>query len=408
MILNEFLNALPGKVISKRISQENIKTPQHVLFLTAPCRLGTDYLYLIEAASAEAILPECSAQAGATILCSGAVGTDVLCQIKINLICTDCGLPDLHNYAAAYLAKQHLDKSLDAEQFRHRFAEIIEGIDISNFQTETICATFPKMMKNYYCVIYIQSPNTPDKIYNDSLMRDDLEKLFREDNVTGYNGETVVIHSYNSFTHPPELPMAELTSLLKKYGASAGVSNGNTKKSRLKLMYYLARKALESGIAHNESGSNIHFYDDTMLFSIVALAASAYIQQFVSDDIILLSSPIPVNLIKHDPKGKRNLLETLFQYITNGKSTNNTAKAMHLHRNTVQNRITLIKEIIGEQFLSDGISQAKLIITYYIMQYYNNVLRKEIELSPLRLASDDSKREDSKNLFGTVDDLILN
>ena len=143
------------------------------------------------------------------------------------------------------------------------------------------------------------------------------------------------------------------------------------------------KKALESGKVLLSRERNVFFYDDTMLFSIMGIAAAGFLEQYGNDDLILLGSPIVVNIMKHDPKGKRQLLETLFQYILSGGSTSKTAEAMHMHRNTVQNRIGIIEEITGGQLTRDGMLQAKLLLTYYAIQYYTKVWNKNLVLSPL-------------------------
>ena len=54
-----------------------------------------------------------------------------------------------------------------------------------------------------------------------------------------------------------------------------------------------------------------------------------------------------------------------------------------MHRNTVQNRIAIIEEITGGQLTRDGMLQAKLLLTYYAIQYYTKVWNKNLMLSPL-------------------------
>lgn len=377
------LDILPGEILTKRIVRESIQTPQYILFLTEPEGLEADILYILHSDDAPSVLPGCSAAAGATIICAGAIPSDIPFQVNINLITVACAQTELHNSVSVYLAKRQMDTSLDNERFRHHFAEIVDSTTMSDFQISDLCGTFPKRLKSSFCVICIQTPDTPDKVYENQVLRSELRKLFSDDNVTSYDNETIVIHSYDGFTHPPKLPIDELSALLKKRGAFAGVSNGIRKPSRLRLMYILAKKALESGQAISEPDKNIYFYDDTMLFSIASFAATNFRRQFETDDIIAFASPVLINIIKHDMNGKRDLLETLIQYIINGKSTSKTARAMHLHRNTVQNRIAIIVEIVGDQFIHDGMLQAKLLMTYYTMQFYKKIWNKDIIISPL-------------------------
>lgn len=383
MLLSELCGKLPGNVLSRRINKDNVGLPEIIIFLTEADTLRTDALYLIDAVSAERILPDCTAPAGSTVLCAGALASRVSCQVNINLISLDCDLIPLYNAAAEFIAEGRRNNSLAAERLQRRFASIVEENIPTGFHVDTLCSSFPKHIKSSYCVICVESEDAPGRSARDVQMRNDLAALFSEDNLTVYDNDTIIIHSYDGFTHPPELPLEELSAVLKKYNARAGISNGMRKTSQLRMMYILSKKALESGKTLFGAERNVFFYDDTMLFSVMSLAAAGYEDQYGSDDIILLGSPIILNIVKHDPNGKRELLETLFQYIVNGRSTSKTAEAMHMHRNTVQNRISLIEEITGEQLSRDGMLQAKLLVTYYAIQYYTKVWNKKLVLSPL-------------------------
>ena len=383
MLLTDLCAVLPGRVLSRRAAKEEISVPELIMFLTEPGALRGDVLYLLDVAEAERILPECTASAGSTVLCAGALPSAVSCRVNINLIALDCGLLELYNAAAEYVAELRRAGGIEADRLNRRFASIVEENYPGEYQVDAICASFPKHIRSSYCVICVESADTPGRTARDLQMRSELSSLFSEDNIAIYNNDTIIIHSYDGFTHPPELPKEALSELLRKYGACAGVSNGMRKTAQLRMMYILAKKALESGkvVAHGER--NIFFYDDTMLLSVMSLAAAGFQEQYGNDDVILLGSPIVLNIAKHDPKGKRQLLETLFQYIVNGGSTSKTAEAMHMHRNTVQNRIAIIEEITGGQLTRDGMLQAKLLLTYYAIQYYTKVWNKNLVLSPL-------------------------
>lgn len=383
MLLTDLCAVLPGPVLSRRVAREEISIPERILFLTEPAALRADVLYLADVAAAERFLPECAAPVGSTVLCAGALPGTLHCRVSINLIALDCGLLPLYNAAAEFISEQQRTNSLEADRINRRFAAIIEERVPGDFQVDTVIGSFPKRLRSSYCVVCVELADAPGRAVNDVLMRSELAALFSEDNIAVYDRDTVIIHSYDGFTHPPALPLEELSELLRKYGACAGVSNGMRKPAQLRMMYILAKKALESGKVLFREEKNVFFYDDTMLFSIMSLAATGFQDQYSNDDLILLGSPIVVNIMKHDPKGKRQLLETLFQYIRNGGSTSKTAEAMHMHRNTVQNRISIIEEITGGQLTRDGMLQAKLLLTYYAIQYYTKVWNKNLVLSPL-------------------------
>ena len=383
MLLTDLCAVLPGAVLSRRVTREEISVPERIAFLTEPAALRGDVLYLVDVTAAETLLPACTAPNGSTVLCAGDLPSTVSCRVSINLIALDCALLPLYNAAAEFISEQRRANSLEADRLNRRFASVIEENYPSEYQVDAVCSSFPKHIRSSYCVICVESADVPGRAVNDVLMRSELASLFPEDNIAIYDGNTIIIHSYDGFTHPPELPLEALSELLRRYDACAGVSNGMRKTAQMRMMYILAKKALESGKVLLGKEKNVFFYDDTMLFSIMSLTAAGFQSQFSNDDIILLGSPIVLNIAKHDPKGKRQLLETLFQYILNGGSTSKTAEAMHMHRNTVQNRISIIEEITGGQLTRDGMLQAKLLMTYYAIQYYTKVWNKNLVLSPL-------------------------
>lgn len=384
MLISELSKQLPGGVLSRRIVKEDIGLPERIMFLLEPIPLRAGFLYLLDATTAPVVLPGCTALSGSTVLCAGNLPNNISYQVNINLISADCTLPALYNAVAEYLAELQRSTSLEAERLQKRFASIVESTFPDDLQVETVCATFPKRIKSSYCLICVEPGDKPDAKDDRSQLFTALCSLFADDNVTVYDKNIVIIHSYDGFTHPPKLPLAELSALLERHGACAGVSNGIRKPSAMRMMYIMACKSLECGKVLWRGERSVYFYDDAMLYTIMSLAAAGFEKRYDSDDIILLCSPIVLNIIKHDPEGKRELLETLFQYIINGRSTSKTAETMHMHRNTVQNRISLIEEITGEQFSKDGMLQAKLLITYYAIQYYTKVLNKNLVLSPLQ------------------------
>jgi len=382
MLLTELCERLPGAVLSRRTAKEEIALPELLQFLTAPGALRADVLYLLDAETGLRVLPECSAAFGATVLCAGALPETVVCRVNVNLVSVDCGLLELHNAAAAHLTELRRSSGEAAKALGRRFAAIVEDALSDEFQAEELCKAFPKRIRSSYCIICVEPEQRTERTAGDEALRGDLAALFPEDNITSYGSDIVVIHSYDGFSHPPELPLEALTALLRRHGARAGVSNGRSHTSGMRMMYLLAKRSLESGKIIFRDERNVYFYDDTMLFGIVSMAAVGFREQFSSDDMLLLGSPIFVKLMKRDPKGKRQLLETLFYYILNGGSTAKTAEMMHMHRNTVLRRISVIEEITGGRLASDGMLQAKLLVTYFAVQYYTRVLNKNLVLSP--------------------------
>ena len=221
MLLDDFCKKLPGKILGRRSAKDELPTPKHIRFLTEPAMLEADVLYLAEASVVEVCLPQCYAPVGSLVLCSGNISKSLSFQININFIAVDCPLLVLYNHISDYVHELHRYKNLEEEDLRRKFAEIVEHNYTTGFQVDSICASFPQTFKSSYCVICVESQEAPGRAVRDHSMREELRALFPEDNITTYDNNTVIIHSYDGFTHPPKLPMAQLSELLKKYNACA-------------------------------------------------------------------------------------------------------------------------------------------------------------------------------------------
>ena len=236
MLLTDLCAVLPGEVLSRRTAKNEISVPELIMFLTEPGTLRGDVLYLLDVSDAERILPECTAPAGSTVLCAGALPSAVSCRVNINLIAVDCPMPALHNAAAEYVAELRRTTNIEADRLNRRFASIVEENYPGEYQVDAICASFPKHIRSSYCVICVESADVPGRTARDVQMRSELSSLFSEDNIAIYDSNTIIIHSYDGFTHPPELPLEALSELLRKYGACAGVRNGMRKTTQLRMM----------------------------------------------------------------------------------------------------------------------------------------------------------------------------
>lgn len=373
---------LKHSVLTKRISSDEVMAPQGVMFLTSPQRLESGFFYIISPGLLESVLPQCSSSGAATVFSTGAAPMHLAFQTKINLITVDCDLFELHNEIEKIISRERQGQEIDAERLRQKFSKIIDSPYLDATDLKNMCNSFPKRLKSYYCIIYIETPRMTGKAMRDQQMRHELEKLFPDDNITIYDSDNVVIHSFDSFSYPPKLPEPEFSRLMDKYGAYAGVSNGMRRPPEMKILYFLARKALEVGKSLFPDGRRIFHYSECMLPNIIALASATFRSQTGSDDIVLLGTPALVNVMKYDPDGKHRLIDTMLRYILSGQSISRTAEVMGMHRNTVQNKLNTICSIIGDDFMRDGDLQCELLMSHYILQYYRNILHKEIVLSP--------------------------
>ena len=102
-------------------------------------------------------------------------------------------------------------------------------------------------------------------------------------------------------------------------------------------------------------------------------AAKQFADSMGSTDIILLSDPAIITLYRYDTEHNSNLCDVLFHYLSRGRSVSETAKALYMHRNTVQNKIAKISQLTSLD-LADGNVGQRLLYSCQIIRYYTEYL----------------------------------
>jgi len=131
----------------------------------------------------------------------------------------------------------------------------------------------------------------------------------------------------------------------------------------LKMPEYRNRVCVKSGLAKAswilEAGYK-YFYNNVAPFS-----------------PMLLCSPAYVTICKYDAQHNTNLNTVLFSYIRNNKNLEKTARECFLHRNTVKNKLELIKELTNLN-LEDPTSYMNLVVSHFMIDYYVNYMGGDI------------------------------
>ena len=87
--------------------------------------------------------------------------------------------------------------------------------------------------------------------------------------------------------------------------------------------------------------------------------------------------PALAMLRAHDQEKNSTLYETLYQFLVNERSTQRTAQALHIHKNSLLYRLNQIKEIVDLD-LDDPNLRAYLVFSFFIDE--DNRLRAEEEI----------------------------
>ncbi|MBE6015090.1 MAG: PucR family transcriptional regulator [Lachnospiraceae bacterium] len=206
--------------------------------------------------------------------------------------------------------------------------------------------------------------------------------LFGNCNTALYKNTILIIYSDDKKTHrlPDVLYYSDFNTLLEEYHAIAVVSGSIRHYEKFKPVYLLCRRLgriLRKMTFHNSYG-RVYPFDEFSIYVSIDMAARQFADTLGSTDIILLTDPAVITLHRYDKEHNSNLCDVLLNYLSAGRSITQTAEALFMHRNTVQNKIAKITQLITLD-LSDGNVQQRLLYACQIIKYYTEYLNQELE-----------------------------
>lgn len=260
--------------------------------------------------------------------------------------------------------------------------DIIEQKLVDTNDIENRCKMLPYPLKDFiFCIIIKFDEEGKKEKIPFSYIISQLEDIFKNSNITVYKDEIYILYCQEERTFSDlNFDYDQLSALLERYNAYARISNGSRHINKLYTLYLLSANSIRLGIPFQRKDRNprIFNYEDYSIHYIIDLSVQKFMQLHHHDDIIYLTHPSIIAICRYDKKNNTNLCDVLFYYLINDRNVMLTAKALYMHRNTVQNKLSKISEIITIP-LDNGYVQQRMIISYYIMKYYevymNGVLK---------------------------------
>ena len=173
---------------------------------------------------------------------------------------------------------------------------------------------------------------------------------------------------------------ASLYELLESFNACMMYGNYTGRARHVKDIYYLTKKVLVIAEKINtEKNKRIFFYEDFASYAAIDIAAQSYLKQDVKQDAYMLVHPTVLDLTVYDREHSDNLADVLFFYLANERNLKKTADDMHMHRNTVLNKLKKIESIVNLDFEDFRLRQ-RLVFSSQFIRYYEKVLEMALPL----------------------------
>lgn len=180
-----------------------------------------------------------------------------------------------------------------------------------------------------------------------------------------YDNYIVILINLNSTYYNQEDALNPFINMLKNYKLKAGFSDYFTDLYELSSYYQQSISCLHIADYLNDT-SNIILYDEYKAYDIIETINC-------SRDPLSFCINCVKEVYKYDQKNKTEYTKTLFAYLNNDRSITKTAQDLFIHRNTVNYRISRIKDLFNISF-DDVATNCQILYSCLTLNYVNNKL----------------------------------
>lgn len=285
-----------------------------------------------------------------------------------------------------YLILSMLANAISAEMQKNKFLHYTRGLLYEEFIVDLIEGRVKNTsiideklkslnlgLKRFIHVITIDIKEFDVAYFSVPYMRDYLEKMISGSKAIIFNDNITMVTSYNNEREIYESDTIRLREFLKDYKLHAGLSRPFSKLEELKDHYYQSLEALELG-THIDSDVTIYAYDDYAIYHIAKVCAD-------TSDLKLFYHPKLEFLMEYDAEHKTSFTDSLYTYLKHSRNITNTAKALHLHRNSMIYHLKRIEEILNFS-LSDNEMLLHIELSFRLMEYDKKFNKKVVNYSP--------------------------
>lgn len=284
--------------------------------------------------------------------------------------------------AAGHLSRRLLSRDLDrlgssTKRFQQCWSDIVERRLTSSIEIRAALSHMPIPVDDFVQVVVITFPNRSSGVpYNYLLAQ--LREIFTDANMAVYNGDVIILRSYQERTFRPDLDGGgRLTALLARYDGYAAISNGTRKVEALRSIFLLTRRTVILAQALRQTdGERIFFHEDYSMYCLIDLCVQRYLEIEGNEDVLYLIHPAVIHLTRYDRQHNNNLRDVLYYYLLNDRNLVKTAAATYMHRNTVINKMSKIMDLIHLD-LEDGNLRQRLMLSCQFIRYYEKVMERE-------------------------------
>jgi len=244
--------------------------------------------------------------------------------------------------------------------YEELIVELIEGKNDNTALVSERVKALGVGMKKYIYVLTIDIKGFDVEHFSLSYMRDYLEKMINGSKALIYNEYIVIVASCAYENGLIDTDIKSLREFLSEYNMRGGLSRSFLNLEEIGEHYRQSLEALNIG-ARMENGEHLYAYDDYAIYHIAKVCSQ-------SVDLRLFCQPKLYALMDYDEEHNTSFTSSLDAYLKHSRNITETAKALHLHRNSMIYHLKRIEEIMGFS-LADSNTLLHIELSFRFMEY---------------------------------------
>jgi len=283
------------------------------------------------------------------------------------------GLGRLHNCMSAYI---DLSGSVfDFQEFGNAWREIMGNRNLTTSEVWDILKKIKYLTKPFVMLGVVNFEEDRSVSAPLRLIAKQLQALIPHCAVTVYNKEIVLFITYEDRRFDLPFDVAAVTPILDKYNGHLALSNGTRDLTALSTLYALTRRMIIIATSLQLiPKERVYTFERLGMYLIVDLCANGVPTFWQNDFVMYLAHPVIVAIARHDKDSGDNLLHVLYFYLSTNCSVSETAELMHMHRNTIMNKVRKITDTFKLD-LTDRHLRQRLLFSEQIYMYQEKLNR---------------------------------
>lgn len=388
--LEYLISGLGDHVLSFHRASPDFRPETAIEFLEDQSVLKTDTAYIADASRVTGLPDQCVTEPGAILLVSSA-GEDFSADAgpDITVIVTDIPEGKLFNLTASLLRESIFSNKISAQEPETKekklcdlWEQLLSGRLAGH---EEIRNAVQELLSDGTDVYYRLSVIAADDPSDGEACLQAADKL-RDILGSGYlfpyteekSSELILLQFYPVQPYNDFPERDEFSAVLEEYGLHMLIGHATRDYGRMSTVYRLYSRAGYLALQLDiEPRSHIFHFERYGMYNVIDMCAQRYSELFGHADLMYLIHPAVIHITRYDNEHGTNLRDILLAYLMNNLDLKHTAEKLYMHRNTLSNKLNLIRSITNID-LSEGDINQRIIFSCQVIKYYENVLLQNI------------------------------